>query len=163
MAKGAAMKTSSFGPGDEGKNSGNDDGIVNLRRRSMVRLYNPNGTYREFVRSDSISLPDEQGNWIDTDLVCNHFDDQGNPLPEDLKGVSVSHAGRLIPPGSLAVCTSQFHQSGLTRNIYIDVDGSVTEQGAICSTCLQRRTIFSIAAVAVGLCLAIGIIMGLWF
>ena len=158
------MKTSIFESGDDGTKSGNDDSIVNLRKQERARIYNPDGSYREFVHRDSISLPDEQGNWRDYSLVVNHLDDQGNPLPEDLKGVSMSHEGRLIPPGRIAVCNSQLHRPGLTRNIYIGVDGLVTEQGAICSTCMRRRTVFNIAAIVVGICLLIGLVKGLgWF
>ena len=158
------MKTSIFESGDEGANPENDDSMVNLRRRKVARIYNHDGSYREFVLSDSISLPDGNGNWIDTDLTCNYFNDQGNPLPADLKGVSMSHTGRLIPPGSLAVCSSALHQTGLTRNIYIDVDGSVTEHGAVCSVCRQRSMVINIAAIALGICLALGLFRGLgWF
>ena len=158
------MKQSIFECGDQVTQPENDDNPVNLRRRRLARIYNPDGSYREFPVSDSVSLPDGQGNWTQTDLTCNHFDDQGNPLPEDLKGVSVSHEGRLIPPGSLAVCSSAFHPPGLTRNIYIAVDGSVTEQGAICLICMRRRVVFNIASIAVGTCLLIGLVKGLgWF
>jgi hypothetical protein len=158
------MKQSIFESGSEGMNPENDDRMVNLRRRRVARIYNPDGSYREFVLFDSVSLPDGQGNWIDTDLTCNHFDDQGNPLPRDLKGVAMSHAGRLVPPDNLVVCSSSLHPPGLTRNIYIDVDGSVTEHGAVCSTCIQRRMFINVAAIAVGICLAIGLFRGLgWF
>lgn len=158
------MKAGIFESGDEGKNSENNDRMRILRNRNVVRIYNPDGSYREFPRSDSVSLPDENGNWIDCDLTCNHLDDQGNQLPEDLKGVCVSHEGRLIPPERIAVCTSTLHEPGLTRNIYIDVDGSVTENGAICSACMRRQMFFNIAAIAVGACLLIGLVKGLgWF
>ena len=158
------MKASIFESGDEGKNPGNNDSKVNWRKQERARIYNPDGSYREIVHHDSVSLPDEQGNWRDYSLVANHLDDQGNPLPEDLKGVSVSHQGRLIPPDRIAVCSSPLHPPGLTRNIYTNVDGIVTEQGAICSTCIRRRTVFNITAIVVGICLLIGIVKGLgWF
>ena len=158
------MKTSIFDSGVQVTKPENDDSIVNLRKQKRSRIYNPDGTYQEFVHYDSVSLPDGQGSWIDTDLACNHFDDQGNPLPPDLKGVVRSHAGRLTPPDRVAVCRSTFHPPGLTRNIYIDVDGSVTEQGAICLICMRRRMAFNIAAIAVGTCMLIGLVKGLgWF
>jgi hypothetical protein len=158
------MKQSIFESGDQVTNSENNGSVVNLERRKGTRIYNPDGSYREFPLSGSISLPDNQGNWTQTDLTCIHFNDQGIQLPEDLKGVSMSHAGRLIPPGSLAVCNSSLHPPDLTRNIYINVDGSVTEQGAICSICMQRRTVINIAAFALLMCLGIGLVKGLgWF
>ena len=157
------MKKSIFESGEQATGQENDDNMTNLRRRRVVRIYNLDGSYREFVLSDSISQPDSQGNWYDTDLTCKHHDDQGNPLPADLKDVARSHTGRFIPPDRIAVCSSAFHPPGLTRNIYIDVDGSLTEQGAICSICMQRKTVFSIGAIAVALCLLLGFIKGLWF
>ena len=156
------MKTSVFESGSEGNNSGTD--TKNLRKRKLVRRYNSNGTYRDYVISDSASLPDEQGNWEDFDLACDHLNAQGRPLPEDLKGVAMSYTGQLVPPGCLAVCGSPFHPLGLSRSIYIDVDGSVTEHGAICAACIRRRAVFTFAAIAVGVCLLIGLVKGLgWF
>lgn len=158
------MKKSVFDSGDQVTQPENDDNLVNLRRRRVARIYNPDGSYKEFPISDSVSLPDGQGNWIDTDLVCNHVDDQGNPLPPDLKGVTVSHTGRLIPPGRLAVCGSALHPPSLSRNIYIDVDGTLTENGAVCSICMQRRMVVSIAAFALLISIGIGLGKGLgWF
>lgn len=158
------MKTSIFESDSEGENSGNDDKKLNLGVRKVVRLCNPDGSHREFPSLDSASLPDEHGNWRQYDAKYHHLNDQGILLPEDLKGVALSHEGRLIPPGSIAVCSSTFHPHGLTRNIYIDVDGTVTEQGAICLICMRRRMVFNIAAIAVGTCLLLGLVKGLgWF
>ncbi|MFZ4441467.1 MAG: hypothetical protein ACOYOS_23905 [Syntrophales bacterium] len=158
------MKTSAFGSDSEGKNSGNDGGIVNMEMKNGVRISRRDGSYEDFPDEVSTSAPDENGNYKQLTVKTVHLDDQGNPLPSDMAGVSVSHTGRLIPPGSLAVCTSQFHQLGLSRNIYIDVDGSVTEEGAICLTCLRRRTVLNIVWIVVGICFAIGLFKGLgWF
>jgi hypothetical protein len=154
------MKTSMFESGSEGKNN---DGIVNVTTQTGVRLSRRDGTYEDFLDDVSISAPDENGSWKQTNFKNIHFDTQGNPLPSDMKGVAESHSRRLTPPNRIAVCSSIFHPHGLTRNIYIDVDGSVTEQGAICSACMRRRTVFNIAVVALGICLLIGFVKGLWF
>ena len=158
------MKTSIFKASDECVEPENGENIVNLRKRKLSRIYNSDGSYIEFVLGDTISLPDGQGNWIDTELTCNHFDDQGNPLPQDLKGVAMSHAGRLVPPGSLAVCSSPLHPTGLTRNIYVDVDGSVTDGVAVCSICVQRKLVFNILMFLFGISAIIGLFKGFgWF
>jgi hypothetical protein len=134
--------------------------MVNLRRRKLTRIYNSDGSYKEFVLFDTLSLPDEQGNWFDNDLTCNYFDDQGNPLPQDLKGVAMSHTKRLVPPGSLAVCSSSLHPPDLTRNIYIDVDGSVIDGNAVCSVCIHRIFIYNIAMTLLLVTLIIGVLTG---
>lgn len=149
---------------DNYQNPEPEEDIVNMRKRKVTRIYSPDGSYREFVLSDSASVPDGKGNWIDADMTCNHLDDQGTPLPDDLKGVALSHTGRLVPPGSLAICSSCLHPPGLSRNIYIGVDGDLTEDGPLCSICMRRRMILSITMIAFVGCLVIGLIKGLgWF
>lgn len=161
---GGFMKTNIFKSDDEGVSPENGENVVNLRKRKLSRIYNSDGSYIEFVQGDTISLPDGQGNWTETELTCNHFNDQGNQLPQDLKGVAMSHAGRLVPPGSLAVCTSPLHPAGLTRNIYVDVDGSVTDGGAVCSICTQRKLIYNILMSLLGISVLLGVFKGFgWF
>jgi hypothetical protein len=152
------MENSIYKPDDDATKN---ESIVNLRKRKLLRIHNSDGSFTEFVQADSISAPDGNGNWIETDLACNYFDDQGNPLPEDLKGVAMSHTGRFVPPGRLAVCSSQFHPIGLSRNIYVDVDGYINNGNPICSICARRQLVFSIIMISLGASLIIGLIKGM--
>lgn len=158
------MKTSIFESGEGSTMSNNSDNMINLGKGRIVRIYNPDGSYKDFPISGSASFQDEKGNWRDEDFKCIQLDGQGIPLPDGLEGVTVSHTGQLTPPGSYARCNSGLHPPGLTRNVYIDVDGSVNDDGAICSTCMRRRLFFNMAVLALGICLVIGFVKGLgWF
>jgi hypothetical protein len=158
------MKTSTFGSGDDGYNSGSNEKIVDIQTQKVVRIYRSNGTFQDYPVSNSLSLPDEQGNLRNIDVDCRHFDRVGSLLPADMKDVSESPNGGLIPPDKRAECTSTLHQQGVSRNFYINVDGIVTEQGGICDDCQRRRTNLRIVSIVLGICLLIGFIKGLgWF
>jgi len=121
------------------------DDVTNLRTREINRLIMPDGTFREFVANDNVSFPDGQGGYLDGTIRNIYINEAGHPLPDDLQGGAISTSGIIIPtPEYEALCLSSFHPRKRPRNIYIGVDGSNTETGAICNICRRRRTILQI-------------------
>lgn len=161
------MKNKIFNFDDQNNpNESNGENIVNLRKRKVSRLYKPDGSFFEVIQSDTISMPDGKGGWIDTELLADYVDDIGNPLPKSMEGVAISCTGRLIPPGPghLAVCSSAFHPQATSRNIYIDIDGSIVDGVPVCSLCQQRKQILNIFLILVGMGCVLGIFQAFgWF
>ena len=158
------MKQNIFDSENQNATTINGENIVNLRKRKVVRLYMHDGTFHEVVSSDTLSMPDGKGGWIDQEISADYVDDLGNPLPKDMNGVAISCTGRLIPLGRLAACNSGFHPQNMTRNIYMDIDGSIIDSEPICTICQQRRRLFNAILIFVGIGFVIGIFNGFgWF
>ena len=133
--------------------------IVSNRTQRNIRLVDPDGNTQEIPMEVRDTRPDENGNYVDTELVNIVTDRAGNPLPEDPRSVLRSHSGLYITsPDQLAHCTSWLHPHGRNTNILIGQDGRLTPNGAICSHCDSwLGTIYIILTI-----LAIGLILGIW-
>ena len=133
--------------------------IINTRTQRSVRLIAPDGGAQEILMDIKDSIPDENGNWVDTELVNVVTDRAGNTLPDDPRSVTLSHSGLYITsPEQRAECTSWLHPPGRSRTIFIGQDGRLTANGAICSRCdFWLGTLYLIIGI-----LAIGFIVGVW-
>jgi hypothetical protein len=132
----------------------NGDSFINTERKDIVTI---NG--QELIREESVTKPDENGNYVDTQKTHLLWDYAGNPLPEDPQLTIRSWTGLYIPSeDKRALCTSFFHSNRYSRNIYIGQDGRLTPRGAICSRCDYWLTTIYIAIGIVG----IGVILGLF-
>jgi hypothetical protein len=132
--------------------------VINIRTERVIRIRAQDGTFQDIVFSVHDSRPDENGNFIDTELINVVTDHAGNPLPQDPRSVFVSHTGLYI--GSLeqlAICNSWLHPPNRNRNIFLDHDGRETQGGAICSNCESWHTTIYIAFGIIGL----GVLTGL--
>ena len=138
--------------------------IINNRKERVIRIRNQDGTYEDILVSVRETRPDGNGNFVDTELICDVRDQAGNPLPEDLRSAFRSCTGAFITSREqLAICTSRLHPSNRSRNILLGHDGRETQTGAICSNCDSWHTTIYIAfgiiglGVLAGLCKAAGI------
>ena len=138
--------------------------VINIRKERIVRIRNQDGSYEDILVSMRESRPDGNGNFVDTELICDVRDQAGNPLPEDIRSAFLSCTGAYITSQEqLAICTSCLHPSNRSRNIFLGHDGRETPRGAICSNCDSWHTTIYIAfgiiglGVLVGLCIAAGL------
>ena len=138
--------------------------IINNRKERVIRIRNQDGTYEDILVSVRETRPDENGNFVDTELICDVRDQAGNPIPEDLRSAFLSCTGAYITSQEqLAICSSWLHPSNRSRNILLGHDGRETQTGAICSNCDSWHTTIYIAfgiiglGVLAGLCKAAGI------
>ena len=138
--------------------------IINTRTERVIRIRAQDGTVQDIVLSVHESRPDENGNFIDTELINVVTDHAGNPLPEDPRSVFVSHSDLFIrSQEQLARCNSWLHPPNRSRNILLGQDGRTVQGGAICSNCDSWHTTIFIAfgilglGVLTGLCKAAGL------
>ena len=132
--------------------------ILNNRKERVVRIRNQDGTYEDILVSVRDTRPDANGNYVDTELICDVRDRAGNPLPEDLRSAFLSCSGAYIASrDQLALCTSRLHPASRPRNILLGHDGRETQNGAICTYCDYWHTTFYIAFAIIG----IGVLAGL--
>jgi hypothetical protein len=137
--------------------------IINNRTERFVRIRNQDGTYEDILRSVRDTRPDANGNYVDTELICDVRDPAGNSMPENLRTAKKSGDENWITsPEELGICTSRLHPRNRTRNILLGHDGRETQNSAICSYCDYWHTTFYIAfaiigiGVLAGLCIAAG-------
>ena len=148
------MKRNTLQDGNQPHKQIKGDAIINTERKEIVII---NGL--DFTREESVIKPDGNGNYVETKkthLICDHA---GNPVPENLQSTILSWTGLNIPSEeNRALCTSMFHSSRYSKNIYEGHDGRLTPGGAICSRCDYWLTTIYIALGIVG----IGVIYGLF-
>lgn len=134
--------------------------IINTRKERIARILGPDGYVQEIVLGMSDSRPDDNGGYVDTELVNVVTDRAGNTLPSDLHSLEgISYSGLFINSGDdRASCTSWLHPPGRSRKILLGEDGRQTLNGAICNRCD-----FWLGTIYLGLAvLGIGVILGLW-
>ena len=136
-----------------------DEDVINVRTQRVVRLMGPDGGVREVVTDARDSRPDQNGGYVDAELINVVTDHAGNPLPEDPRSVIISHSGLYITsPDQFATCTSWLH-GNRSRNILLGQDGrEVGRDRAICSQCdFWLGTIYIVLGI-----LCLGLIVGIW-
>jgi hypothetical protein len=138
------------------------ENIVNLNNRKIMRIRDESGNIiQEMVIDDRESRPDGNGGFIDIEYIDYLTDSAGNPLPENPRNLIISHSGLYIPTQEhLSKCTSRFHSSRFSRNIYVDQDGRTTGNGAICSRCDFWLITIYIALGIIGVGIFIGLLRG---
>jgi len=136
--------------------------IVNDISRRVIRLIDQHGNVREFVLKERISKPDAEGIYSDTEIEDMPFDHAGNPLPQDPRCTWLSHTDLFVDEKNKAVCTHWLH-SEERKIIYINQDGRLTPNGAICSRCESMlRTLYAVLAVLI-IAALIGIYRGVGY
>ena len=135
------------------------DEIINVRSQRVARIVSPDGIVQEVLMGSKLSVPGENGTYVDTELVNIQTDGVGNPLPDDPRKVTFSHSGLYITsPDQFASCTSRFHPPNRSRNILIGQDGRHVEGGALCSHCdAWINTIYMVLGI-----FGIGLTLGLF-
>lgn len=136
------------------------DRFNNLRTRKRVRMLGPDGNIIEATTAENDSRLDEDGNYVDTETINLIPDASGYFLPSDT-GMLLgrSHSGLYITaPEQMAVCTSRFHPTNLSRTIKLGFDGRQTATGAVCSACDQRLGSIYIMVFI----LSVAVILGIW-
>ena len=107
------------------------DKIQNSRVRKSVVI---NG--QDFNISESSTQPRENGVYEDIETTHIVTDHAGNPLPENLNYVALSHTGLFITsPEQMTHCSYWLHPQNRSRIILVGQDGQLTATGAICSRC----------------------------
>ena len=152
-------------PYREGNNPQEPDAgenITNLHKRKILRIRDEDGNItREILIGARETIPDGTGGYIDIDYVDLPIDSAGNSFPKDPRDLLMSHTNLFIPSKSeLARCTSRFHPSHITRNIYVGLDGKETKNGAVCSRCDYWYETIYIALGIIGLGIVIGLLKG---
>jgi hypothetical protein len=132
--------------------------ILNNRKERVVRIRNQDGSYEDILVSVRETRPDSNGNYVDTELICDVRDPAGNPFPEDL-GTAIRSGEEywITSRDQLGICTSRLHPRNRSRNILLGHDGRETQNGAICTYCDYWHTTFYIAFAIIG----IGVLAGL--
>lgn len=137
------------------------DEIVNSTSQKIVRITDLNGNVQQIIMGEHTTAPDENGSYIDTELINVQTDWAGNPLPEDPRSIILSHTGLYIPSREqLTSCTSRFHPAHRSRNIFIGIDGRLKEEGAICTHCDSWINSIYIVIGIIGAGLIIGLFGG---
>jgi hypothetical protein len=132
--------------------------ILNSRKERFVRIRNQDGTFEDILVSVRDTRPDGNGNYVDTELICDVRDQAGNPLPEDLgSAIKSGEEYWITSREQLGICTSRLHPRSRPKNILLGHDGRETQNGAICSYCDYWHTTFYIAFAIIG----IGVLAGL--
>ena len=73
------------------------DSISRLNRRKILRLRDEHGGFQDIVAEGRISMPDGQGGIVVDEYVNYQADSAGNPIPQDLHQLHISHSGLLHP------------------------------------------------------------------
>ncbi len=138
------------------------ENITNLHRRKILRIRDEDGNItREILIGARETIPDGTGGYIDLEYVDLPTDSAGNSLPKDPRDLLMSHTNLFIPSQSqLGRCTSRFHPSHISKNVYVGLDGKVTKNGAICSRCNYWYETIYIALGIIGLGVIIGLLKG---
>jgi len=133
--------------------------IINSRTQRTARLVCPDGSVQEFLLDINDTRPDENGNWLDNELINVTMDRAGNPLPKDLRSVKLSNSDLYISSSDQsATCTSWLH-GNRSRNILVGQDGRELGNGrAICDRC---AFILTTIYLALGI-IALGLVLGIW-
>jgi hypothetical protein len=140
------------------------DDIVNTRTQKIVRIQNQNGNIQESVVGVRDSMPDQNGAYVDTEMINIMTDRAGNPLPQDPRSLQISHSGLYIRfPEQMATCNSWLHSTNRSKTILIGQDGRLTPQGAVCSHCNFWLNTIYIALAILGIGATYGIYKALSF
>ena len=137
------------------------DSISRLNRRKILRLRDEDGNVQEIVVEGRVSMPDGQGGIVVDEYVNYQADSAGNPIPQNFRQLRISHSNLFIPSEKeLAICSSNLHPSGVSRNIYVGQDGKLTQSGAICSRCIAWHSYIKLLLGVIGVGALIGLMMG---
>ena len=136
------------------------DSISQLNKRKVLRIRGEDGDIQDIVAEGRRSIPDGQGGLIVDEYVNYQPDIAGNPIPQDLRNMYISHFGLYTPSEKAAMCSSRFHPSGISRNIFVGQDGKRTESGAICSRCIAWHVFIKLLLGVIGSGVLIGLFRG---
>ena len=119
------------------------ESLTNLRTREIIRINLPDGSFRDFIPEDNVSVPDGKGGYIDGKIRNIYINEAGDSLGDNLSNVCLSSTGDLMLTSEYtAKCLSAFHPLNKSRNFLIGINGSNTENEAICNICRRRKAIF---------------------
>jgi hypothetical protein len=133
--------------------------IINTRTQRLSRIIGPDGVVQDIVTDIHDSRPDENGNYLVTDVINVATDYAGNTFPKDPHSLeAISYSGLFIKSqDQRSECTSRLHPHNLSRIICLGHDGRLTANGAICARCDFWLTTIYLALTIVGVGVALGI------
>ena len=149
---------------DRNRTQQNPNQIINSTARKSFRLVNDDGSETDIDASQTTSMPDGQGGYIDHEETTLAFDEAGNPRLPVMGNLVKSHSGIIFAPNESNhdYCAMAWHK-GVNRHIYLGQDGGILPSGApACDACMERYQFRQFTKWAFGISVVIGTIGGLF-